>query len=265
MQVSGSVAVITGGASGIGASVAKDLAAAGAKIVLGDMNEDGLKETVSAITAAGGAAIARKCNVVEEADVSALMDAAVSEYGAINIVMANAGIIRDGLMINTDRETGKVSRVMSTDDFRSVIDVNLVGAFITFREAAHRMVDNGWKGVLFVTSSINKVGQPGQLNYSSTKVSVALWPKILVGEFHMKGIKDIRVVGIAPGYAATPILENMNPKALEGILKDVHQGRLVQTKELSGAMMHAVENEAIDGTTLEITGGVTFGPRSRAR
>lgn len=262
MELAGSVAVITGGGSGIGEAVAKDFANDGVKVVLGDMDQAGLDRVVSEIKAAGGEATGVVCNITKDEDVEKLMDTAMNDYGAINMVFANAGIIADSLMINLDKETGKVKRVMTTEQFQSVINVNLVGTFITIREAVKRMVDNGCKGLVAITSSINKVGQVGQLNYSSTKVSVALWPKILSAEFHMRGIKDIRVIGIAPGYAATPILTGMNPKALEAILKDVHIGRLVEPEELSSTLKHAFINEAIDGTTLEVTGGVTYGPRA---
>ena len=227
MDLAGSVAVITGGGSGIGEAVAKDLAKDGVKVVLGDMDQEGLDRVVKDIKADGGEAAGVVCNITKDEEVEKLMDTAMDNFGAINIVFANAGIIADSLMINLDKETGKVKRVMTTEQFQSVINVNLVGTFITIREAVRRMVDNGCKGLVAITSSINKVGQVGQLNYSSTKVSVALWPKILSAEFHMRGIKDIRVIGIAPGYAATPILTGMNQKALEAILKDVHIGRLV--------------------------------------
>lgn len=265
MNVSGSVAVITGAASGIGETVAKELAKDGVKVVLGDMVEPELNRVVDEIQSAGGQAIGVVGDVTNEDDVAKLMDTAVDKFGAINIVHANAGIIKDGLMINPDRETGKVKSVMSTEAFRAVMEVNLVGSFLTVREAARRMVDNGWKGLLVLTSSINKVGQVGQLNYSSSKVAVALWPKILAGEFHMRKIKDIRVIGIAPGYAATPLLTGMNPKALEAILNDIHLGRLVEPKEIAALIKHAAENEALDGTTIEISGGITYGPRTCAK
>jgi len=265
MELAGSVAVITGGASGIGEAVAKNLAKAGIKVALGDMKEEDLNRVVGEIKGDGGEAVGVVVDITKEDQVAKLMDTAVENFGAINVVFANAGIIADGLMIDTDKETGKVKRVMGVDAFQSVINVNLTGTFLTLREAARRMVDNGWRGVLVITSSINKVGQVGQLNYSTTKVSVALWPKILVGEFHMRGIKNIRVVGIAPGYAATPILKGMNQKALEAILKDVHIDRLVEPDELAATIKHVMENEAIDGTTIEVTGGVTYGARAIAK
>ena len=178
--------------------------------------------------------------------------------------MANAGVIRDGLLLNTDRETGKVKKVTSLDDFKLVIEVNLVGAFLTLREAARRMVDHGFPGVLITISSINKTGQVGQLNYSTTKAAMALWPKILTGEFHMRRINNIRVASISPGYAATPILKGMNQEALARILQDVHANRLVEPDEIADAIRFVVENDAVDGTDIEVTGGITYS-KSRAK
>lgn len=265
MQVKKSVVVITGGASGIGESVAKCLAAEGASIVVGDIAEEQVRRVVADIVKAGGKAEGRKVDVTKDEDVASLMDAALSTFGRINAVVPCAGIIRDGLVINTDKETGKVKKVMDTAQFRSVIEVNLVGSFITLREAAARMVDGGWPGVLFTISSVNKVGQVGQINYSSTKAAVGIWPRILAGEFHMRNIRNIRTVGIAPGYVGTQLLQGMNQDALDAILSDVHIARLIQPEEIARAIAFVMDNEAIDGTTLEITGGVTYGPRAVAK
>ncbi len=256
MNIKDKVVVITGGASGIGAAVALELAKLGAKIVLADMNEEGLNEKVAEIKNNGGEVIGIQTNVTKEEEVVKLMDTAIEKFGAINIVIPSAGIFRDAFMVNPDRETGKVFRSMSTSQFMDVINVNLLGTFLTLREASIRMIDNKCEGILFTISSINKEGQLGQLNYSSTKASVALWPKILSGEFHAKKINRIRVVGIAPGYVETPILLGMKPEVLDNIIKDITIGRLVKTKEIVGAIVFAINNEAITGTTLEITGGV---------
>lgn len=256
MEIKDKVIVITGGASGIGAASAIELASKGAKIVLADLNEDGLEATANAIKLKGGETITVKTNVTQEADVIRLMDTTVNTYGAINAVIPSAGIFKDAFFISPDKETGKVFKSMSTEQFMDVINVNLLGTFLTLREAAIRMINNNWKGILFTISSINKEGQVGQLNYSSTKASVALWPKILGGEFHIKKIKDIRVVGIAPGYVETPLLLNMKPEILDSIIKDVSIGRLVKTQEIVDAIVFAINNEAVNGTTLEISGGV---------
>lgn len=256
MELKGAVAVVTGGASGIGEAVAKGMAAKGVKVVIGDMDPKGMERVVSEIVAAGGEAVSLKCNVTQEDQVADLMDLAISQFGQLNIAVASAGIIKDGLMINTDKDTGKVKRAMTTEQFKAVIDVNLVGAFITVREAAIRMANGGWPSLIVPISSVNKAGQVGQLNYASAKVSLALWPKILCGEFQMKGIQNIRVVAVAPGYVGTPMVKGMNQEALAGILKGVHIGRLIEPSEIADIISYAAQNEAIDATCLEITGGL---------
>lgn len=256
MELKGAVAVITGGASGIGESVAKTMASRGVKVVLGDMDQKGLDRVAGEITAAGGQAATLKVNVTNEENVADLMDLAVSKFGQINVCVSAAGIIKDGLMINLDKETGKVKKAMTTDQFKAVVDVNLVGSFITMREAAIRMANNGWNGLLVPISSVNKAGQTGQLNYASTKAAIALWPKILVGEFQMKGIQNIRCVAIAPGYVGTPMVKGMNQEALAGILKGVHINRLIEPTEIADIICFAATNEAVDATCLEITGGL---------
>jgi len=264
VDVKGSVVVITGGGTGIGAAVAKNLAADGAKIARAGRRIERLEQTVKEIKEAGGEAIAVKTDVTKEEDQSQLMDKAIETFGSLDVVLANAGSFADSLMINTDKSTGKVKSVMTTEQFKSVVDTNLIGTFLTLREAARRMVDSGKEGLLLITSSINSTGQIGQLNYSSTKVALTLWPKILVGEFHLKHL-PIRVVGISPGYTATEILKGMNETALAVILKDVHVGHLVEPEELAGTIKHVITNDSIDGTTIEVTGGLVYGPRARAK
>ncbi|MCB2263903.1 MAG: SDR family NAD(P)-dependent oxidoreductase [Candidatus Thiosymbion ectosymbiont of Robbea hypermnestra] len=264
MEVKGSVVVITGGGTGIGAAVAKNLAEDKAKVVLAGRRIERLEQTVKEIKEAGGEAIAVQTDVTKEEDQSALMDKALETFGSLDVVLANAGRFNDSLMINTDKATGKVKNVMTTEQFKSVVDTNLIGTFLTLREAARRMADSGKEGLLLITSSINSTGQIGQLNYSSTKVALTLWPKILVGEFHLKHL-PIRVVGVSPGYTATEILKGMNETALEVILKDVHVGHLVEPEELAGTIKHVISNDSIDGTTIEVTGGLVYGPRARAK
>lgn len=265
MEIKNKTIVITGGASGIGKAVAFHFAKLGANIVIADINKENIDKTISEIKKINDNVIGFQTDVTSDSDVSNLMDKTIEKFNSINFVVPCAGIIKDSLMISTDKETGKVKRYMDTKSFKQVIEVNLIGTFITLREAAIRMVNNNWEGVLFTISSINKVGQIGQLNYSSTKVAVGLWPKILAGEFQMKNIKNIRIVGIAPGYAATPILTGMSQKALDNIIKDIHIGRLIEPEEIAKLIAFAVENDAIDGTTIEISGGITYGPFAIAK
>ena len=258
MEIKGSVAVITGGGNGIGEAVAKYFAQNGAKVVVVDMAQKNIDRVVKEIQEAGGEVIGVQANVTSEADTAKFIKAAIEAFGQINIAVSCAGIIRDGTMLALDKETGKVSRKMGLDKWQPVIDTNLTGTFLTIRDGAEAMVNSGWKGLLVAISSVNKAGQVGQLNYSSAKVADALLPKIVVGEFLMRGIRNVRCIGIAPGYTATPMLTGMNQDALKAILADVHLGRLVEPTEIARLIGHCVENEAINATTLEITGGLCY-------
>jgi len=258
MEIKGSVALVTGGGNGIGEAVAKYLVMHGAKVAVVDMVQKNLDRVVAEIKAMGGEAIGIQANVTSEAETAKFIQATLAAFGKLNIAVTCAGIIRDGTMLNLDKETGKVSKKMGLDKWQPVIDVNLTGTFLTLRDSAEAMVNGGWEGLLVTISSVNKVGQVGQLNYSSTKVADALMPKIIVGEFQMRGIKNIRCVGIAPGYTATPMLTGMNQDALKAILEDVHIGRLVDPEEIAKLIGHCVENGAINATTIEITGGLCY-------
>ncbi|MBS1196449.1 MAG: family NAD(P)-dependent oxidoreductase [Proteobacteria bacterium] len=258
MEIKGSVALVTGGGNGIGEAVVKYLVKNGAKVAIVDMNQKNIDRVVADVKAMGGEAIGVMGNVTSEADTAKFIKAAVDAFGALNIVVASAGIIKDSMLLTLDKETGKVSRKMGLDKWQPVLDVNLTGTFLTLRDAAEAMVNGGFKGILVPISSVNKAGQVGQLNYSSTKVADALLPKIMVGEFLMRGIPNIRVVGIAPGYTATPMVAGMNQDALKAICADVHLGRLIEPEEIARAIGHAIENEAINATTLEVTGGLCY-------
>ena len=258
MKIKGSVALITGGGRGIGEVCAKQLAKAGAKVSICDLIQEGIDRVVKDIKDAGGEAIGVKGNVVSEEDQARFVKQTIDAFGKLNILIPSAGIIRDGTVVTTNKETGKVVKKMSLEQWKSVIDINLTGSFLSIRDAIEAMVNGGWEGVIFVISSINKIGQIGQLNYASTKVADALMPKILVGEFMLRNIKNIRVVGIAPGYVGTPILKEMDQKVLDTILGDVHLGRLIEPEEIARLVIHCIENDAINATTIEITGGICF-------
>ena len=264
MQIKGAVALITGGANGIGECCAKTLAAAGAKVSICDIIPEQIDRSVKEIRAEGGEAIGVQGNVVKEADQTRFIQETVKAFGRLNIVIPSAGIIRDGTVVTTDHDSGKVVRKMSLEQWQQVIDVNLTGTFLTVRDSIEAMVNGGWEGIICLMSSINKEGQIGQLNYSATKAAVALMPKILVGEFMVRTIPDIRVVAIAPGYVNTAILKGMNQEALAAILKNVYSGRLVEPEEIAACIMHCIENDAINATTIEVTGGLTYA-RSRAK
>jgi 3-oxoacyl-[acyl-carrier protein] reductase len=258
MEIKGSVALVTGGGNGIGEAVVKHLVAGGAKVAVVDLVQKNLDRVVADVKKAGGEAIGIQANVTSEADTARFVKGTIEAFGKLNIAVSSAGVIRDGLVLNLDKETGKVARKLGFDKWQAVIDTNLTGTFLTMRDAAEAMVNGGWPGLLVPISSVNKCGQVGQINYSSAKVADALMPKILVGEFLMRGIRNVRCVAIAPGYTATPMLTGMNQDALKAILEDVHLGRLIAPEEIASMIGYAVQNEALNATTIEITGGLCY-------
>ncbi len=258
MELKNSVAVVTGGGNGIGEAVVKHFAAGGAKVAVVDVVQKNIDRVVADVKKAGGEAIGIQANVTSEADTARFIKGTIEAFGKLNIAVSSAGVIRDGLTLNLDKETGKVARKLGLDKWQAVIDTNLTGTFLTMRDAAEAMVNGGWPGLLVPISSVNKCGQVGQINYSSAKVADALMPKILVGEFLMRGIRNVRCVAVAPGYTATPMLTGMNQDALKAILQDVHLGRLIAPEEIASMIGYAVQNEALNATTIEITGGLCY-------
>jgi 3-oxoacyl-[acyl-carrier protein] reductase len=259
LEIKDSVAVITGGASGIGLAVAKYWLQKGGKVVLGDIAEDALKQAAADMD---GEVATVVCNVTQEDDCAKLADTAIERFGKINLVAPFAGIIMDGLMLSPDRNSGKVTRKMSLEQFQKVVDVNLTGVFLTIRECTERMINHSCRGLICLVSSTGSLGTAGQLNYSSTKAAVSVMPKVLTAEFFRRGLGDkIRCVAIAPGYVATPILEGMNQKALEKILLNIPIGRLIETEEIASLVCELYRNEALAGDVFFIHGGLRLGSK----
>ncbi len=247
---------ITGGASGIGLAAARKFAEKGFNICLVDRDAQALERTKCDLNRVTENLFVITSDITRPEKISDAMDRCAERFGQINVVLPSAGIVRDGMFIKKDRDTGKVAKYMSNSQFKEVVDVNLIGTFNTLQQAAIRMVDNSWTGLLFVVSSINQAGQLGQLNYCSTKHALAQWPKILVGEFHQQNIDHIRVVGISPGYVATPILNSIRTEVQEQIISGIALGRFLRTEEITSTLWHVWENQAINATTLEVSGGV---------
>ena len=178
-------------------------------------------------------------------------------YGRINLLAPFAGIIKDGLMLSPDRKTGKVVSKMSLNQFRSVIDVNLTGVFLTVRDCAEKMINNGDKGLICLISSTGSLGTAGQINYSSSKAAISVMPKVITAEFFRRGVADrIRCVAVAPGYVATPILKGMDQKAFSHILENVPIGRLIEPDEVASLVCELYRNEALTGDVYFIHGGL---------
>jgi 3-oxoacyl-[acyl-carrier protein] reductase len=262
LEIKEAVAVITGAAGGIGEELAKYWVAQGGKVVLGDVSAQGLSRVAAEITTRGGAVATSVCDVTQEADCARLADLALEKFGQINLVAPCAGIIKDALMVAPDRETGKVTRKMTLEQFQSVLDINLTGVFLTVRECSERMINHQCRGLIVLFSSTGSLGTAGQLNYSATKAAMSVMPKVITAEFFRRGLAEkIRCVAIAPGYVATPMVKGMNPKALEKILAEVPIGRLVEPAEVASLIGELYRNEAIAGDTFFSHGGLRLGSR----
>jgi len=262
LDIKDAVAVITGGAMGIGKTVAKYWVENGGKVVLGDMAHEALAQTKAELKAMGGKVATMVCDVTKEDDCAFLADTAIGEFGQINLVAPFAGVIKDGLMLSPDKETGKVTRKMSLGDFQFVIDINLTGVFLTVRECAERMINHNCRGLICLVSSTGSLGTAGQINYSASKAAMSVMPKVITAEFFRRGLSNrIRCVAIAPGYVATPMVKGMDQKALEKILADVPIGRLVEPEEVAALVGDLYRNEAIAGDVYFIHGGLRLGSR----
>jgi 3-oxoacyl-[acyl-carrier protein] reductase len=259
LQIKDSVAVITGGASGIGLTLAKYWLENGGKVVIGDVVASALEQAAEELKGDAATVI---CNVTREEDCARLADTAIETFGQINLVAPFAGIIMDGMMVSPDRETGKVTQKMSLDQFQKVIDINLNGVFLTVRECSERMINNGCRGLICLISSTGSLGTAGQINYASTKAAMSVMPKVITAEFFRRGLADkIRCVAVAPGYVGTAMVKGMNQKALEKIVAQVPIGRLVEPEEVAMFVGDIFKNEALSGEVFFIHGGLRLGSK----
>ena len=259
LQIKDSVAVITGGSGGLGMSLAGYWLSRGGKVVLADVVEDALADAEKKLD---GEVLTVACDVTSEEDCAGLADAAIDRFGKINLVAPFAGIIMDGLMISTDRETGKVDKKMPLEQFQKVVDINLTGVFLTVRECTERMINHDCRGLICLVSSTGSLGTAGQINYSSTKAAMSVIPKVLTAEFFRRGLSDkIRCAAIAPGYVGTAMVKRMNQKALDKILSNVPIGRLIEPEEIASLVGEIYRNEALAGETFFIHGGLRLGSK----
>ena len=262
LAIEGSVAVITGGGSGIGETIAKYWVQNGGKVVLGDVVPESLERAAGEIRDMGGEVATLTGDVTKEAYNAALADLAIKTFGAINLVVPCAGIINDGLFLSPDRETGKITGKMGLEQFTRVIDINLTGVFLTVRECAEQMINNDCKGLICFISSTGSLGTAGQINYSSTKAAMSVMPKVITAEFFRKKLAHkIRCVAVAPGYVGTEMVKGMNQKALDRILENVPINRLIEPEEVASLIAELYRNEAINGETYFLHGGLRLGSK----
>ncbi len=251
MDLNGKVIVITGGAQGLGRSMAEAFARKGARLALVDLNPEKLGQAAAACRAAGGEARGYTANVADEDSVSGLFDAVLRDFGTLDGLVNNAGITRDGLLVKA--KDGVIEKRMSLQEWQTVIDVNLTGVFLCGREAASRLIALGKPGLILNISSLSKAGNMGQTNYSAAKAGVAAMTVTWAKELARYGI---RCAGIAPGFIATEMVAAMKPEALEKLSAGIPLRRLGQPGEIALSAVYLFENDYYTGRTLEMDGGM---------
>lgn len=253
MELKDKVIVITGGGRGLGRAMALELAGHGAKLALVDLNQDDLDATVGLCQEKGVEARSYIANVSEETSVEKLFNDVVADFGTLHGLVNNAGITRDGLFLKVDRETGKVARKMTLEQWNQVISVNLTGAFLCAREAGAHMIDLGVQGCIINISSVSRAGNMGQTNYTATKAGVEAMAVTWSKELARYGI---RAASIAPGYIGTEMVMSMKPEALEKIAAGIPAKRLGTPEEIARTVSFIFENDYVNGRCIEVDGAL---------
>ena len=251
MKIKDKTIVITGAGRGIGRALAVRFATQGANVALLDLNAADLAAATQQCTELGARAMAYTVDVSREADISAALDTVVRDFGSLDVIINNAGIVKDALLIKV--KDGDVVGKMSLEQWRAVIDVNLTGVFLCAREAAERMIKLAKGGVIINISSISRHGNAGQSNYAAAKSGVASMTVVWAKELARYGI---RVGSIAPGFTHTDILAAMKPEVLEKVIAPVPLKRLGQPDEIAHAAQFIIENDFFTGRCVDLDGGL---------
>ncbi|MSP25933.1 MAG: SDR family oxidoreductase [Myxococcales bacterium] len=246
--------IVTGGAQGLGRHFSMRLAEAGAKVAVGDVNEDGLAALVEESKSLAGSIVARKLDVGSEADVGAFVEWANGAMGGLTGLINNAGILRDGLLVKRDKTTGAITK-LSAAQWQAVIDINLTGATFMVRDVAAKMAETNQRGVVVNMSSIARYGNRGQSNYAAAKSALAANTKTWALEFAPFGI---RVGAIAPGMIKTPMTDGMSDKAREALVAMIPVGRIGVPEDIWLCARFIIECEYFNGRTIDVDGGLSM-------
>ena len=246
-RLEGRVALVTGGSRGIGAAVAKRLAAEGASVVVNYAGRaDAASEVVSAIEDAKGSALAVRADVSDSASCSTLVEAAVARFGRIDILVNNAGITRDGLLVR-----------MSDEDWASVIQTNLSGAFYLSRAVGKLMMKQRSGSIINMASVVGVMGNAGQVNYAAAKAGLIGMTKSIARELAGRGV---RANAIAPGFIATDMTDALPEAAREAAVATIAMGRLGTPEDIAAAVAFLASDDSayITGQVIAVDGGMTF-------
>ena len=245
IDLSGSVALVTGASRGIGAVIARRLAEAGVKVGVNSLSSpESAEEVVSSIISASGEALLVEGDVAQEEPAKSTIQQVVSHWGRIDILVNNAGINRDRLLLR-----------MNTDDWDQVIQVDLRGAFLCTRFVMPHLIKQRSGRIVNISSVVGISGNPGQANYAAAKAGLIGFTKSVAREV---ASRNVTVNALAPGYIATGMVEKLSEAAREKILSRIPMGRFGVAEDVSEAVVFLCSNGAsyITGEVLTIDGGM---------
>jgi 3-oxoacyl-[acyl-carrier protein] reductase len=246
MSFEGKVAVITGGARGIGRSIAKELAAGGAKLALVDVLLDVAEETAAAFREEGVDAAAFAANVANADDVTRMVDEVVAHFGKIDILVNNAGITRDNLIMR-----------MKEAEWDAVIAVNLKGTFNCIKAVTRPMMKARFGRIVNIASVVGVMGNAGQANYSASKAGVIGLTKTAAKEL---ASRNITVNAVAPGYIQTDMTDKVSEAARDAFMTAIPLARAGQPEDVARAVRFLCSDDAeyITGQVLNVDGGMVM-------
>ncbi|PJF10693.1 3-oxoacyl-[acyl-carrier-protein] reductase [Pseudorhodobacter sp. MZDSW-24AT] len=242
-DLTGKTALVTGASGGIGAEIARALHGAGATVALSGTRLAPLEALAAEL---GERTHVLTCNLSDPAEVEALIKRAAEAMGSVDVLVNNAGITKDGLMMR-----------MSDEDWQAVIDVNLTATFRLCRAALRGMMKARWGRIVNISSVVGAIGNPGQANYAASKAGMVGMSKSLAAEVASRGIT---VNCVAPGFIETAMTEKLNDSQRGSILDGVPAGRMGTPQEVAAAVLYLASAEAgyVTGAILHVNGGMAM-------
>ena len=244
MELQNKVALITGGAQGIGKTISEELVQNGAHVVLGDVNLEGAQATAEAINNNGGSASAVKIDVSNPAEVKQVFDSILKDKKPIDIMINNAGITRDGLMVR-----------MKEADWDRVLNINLKGTFLCSQQAAKQMMKQKSGAIVNIASIVGVMGNFGQANYSASKAGVIGLTKTLAREIASRGI---RVNAVAPGFIDTEMTQVLDESVRQKLIEQIPLAKLGLPEDVARCVAFLVSDRSsyITGQVINVNGGM---------
>jgi 3-oxoacyl-[acyl-carrier protein] reductase len=246
-SLEGKTALVTGASQGIGRACALELAKAGARVALAARNESKLADVAAEITAAGGTAQVFAIDLASEDSIKAGAKAAIAHFGSIEIVVNNAGITKDTLLLRMKRA-----------DWDSVLTTNLTGTFLLTQAMLSPMLKARWGRIVNITSIVGQTGQAGQANYAASKAGVIGFTKSLARELASRGIT---ANAVAPGYIETAMTAVLDDKQREAMMTQIPLARAGTDQDVANAVRFLASDDAayITGHVLDVNGGMYMG------